>query len=288
MPSKGSILIIVLWLLFFLGALALAINRYVFSQLSLAQRLQNRSKAYYLAKAALNKALICVRQNEDEQYDALNSPWAIAKQVDLAGGYFKYEASDEERRVNINTAEQWLLNSLLRSACGIDERAANEISSAILKRRAAYGFFEMKEELLLVEGVTQGLFSCIQGKVTLHSSGLINMNTADASSLGILGIESSLAAKIDSFRKGPDAVSGTSDDNVFISTGMIASSLGDSVKLSAAEYRQLSDALSSGLISVRSLNFSVKASGYYGRSSPPAVINAVFSRDEEIKYWREE
>jgi len=115
--ERGSILILVLWALFFLGAFALAIRAYVQPQLSLAQKLIGRAKMHYLASAGVERAILEVKNDSvelDEEaaaaegesegalasadaeeiydYDALNDLWSnnekAFKDVGMAGGTF--------------------------------------------------------------------------------------------------------------------------------------------------------------------------------------------------------
>jgi len=116
--KRGSILILVLWALFFLAMLSLAIRAYVQPQLSLAQKLLGRAKMYYLASAGVERAILEVKNNsveydaedknkdeDDEEetydYDALNDPWSnnekAFKDIELDGGTFSI--------VNIVTAD---------------------------------------------------------------------------------------------------------------------------------------------------------------------------------------
>ncbi|MFH1199367.1 MAG: helix-hairpin-helix domain-containing protein [Candidatus Omnitrophota bacterium] len=289
MKSKGSVLIVVLWLLFFLGMLALAINKYVFSQLDLAAKLKNRAKVYYLAAAAGKLAMLEVDKNKEAVYDALNDAWSSsnnpAREIILADGSFKYEITDEESKININTAPEWLLKNLFLNLAQVDEKEAGASAAAIIDWRKNNGSFRVKEELLLVKGITQEIYARFQDEITVYSSGMLNINTMDKVVLSSLGLESSLVDRIISFRQGSDAKAGTSDDNIFNNSAMILSLLAQSEKLSEGQRRQLGDILSSGFIGVRSLNFMARARGYYGHAKAAALIVFVFDRDKIIKYW---
>jgi len=168
-PNKGSILVLVLWALFFLGAFGLAIRAHVQPQLSLAQKLLGRAKMYYLASAGIDRAILEVKndsaeykeedKDRDEEepydYDALNDPWGnnekAFKDIELDGGAFsivnvvtadsegrplkepviRYGLTDEERKININKATQTVLAGFFEIAAELDEDEAAEIAASI-------------------------------------------------------------------------------------------------------------------------------------------------------------
>jgi len=167
--ERGSILILVLWALFFLGALSLAIRAYVQPQLSLAQKLLGRTKMHYLASAGVERAILEVEndsieddaededENEEEvyDYDALNDLWSnnekAFKDIELDGGtfsmvnnvtedseglplkkpYTRYGLTDEESKININKTPEAMLASFFELIADIDEDEAAEIAASI-------------------------------------------------------------------------------------------------------------------------------------------------------------
>ena len=64
--EKGSIVIVVLWSLFFLSALAIAINAHIRPQLDLAEKLIGRTKMYYLARAGVKRAILEVKNDKTD------------------------------------------------------------------------------------------------------------------------------------------------------------------------------------------------------------------------------
>ena len=73
--KQGSILIVVLWALFFLSMLAVAIGAYIRPQLALANKLKDRARMYYLAKAGVKRAILEITKDETDAYDALKELW---------------------------------------------------------------------------------------------------------------------------------------------------------------------------------------------------------------------
>ena len=158
-PQQGSILISVLWSLFFLGALALVISSLIEPQLSIASRLRDRVLLRYLAEAGMKKAIIEIRADETEGFDALNDVWSkneeAFKEISLYDeGYFSleflidntgegaaqestkyYGLIDEERKININAASAGILNNFFEIVGETSSQAAADISDSIIDWR---------------------------------------------------------------------------------------------------------------------------------------------------------
>lgn len=149
-------LIVVLWVLFFLAALALVIRAYLFSQLNLSIKLADRTKAYYLAKAGIKRAIWEVLFNDETPAcDVLGESWSINeevfKDVELEEGVFsvvnrfmpadngnreiKYGLIDEERKININKVAYEVLNNFFTVAGGVDSAIASQIADSIIDWR---------------------------------------------------------------------------------------------------------------------------------------------------------
>ncbi len=155
--KRGSILVAVLWSLFFLAALALVINTTVISQLGLAARVRDRTTLHYLAKAGVKIAIIEIRADETENYDALNEPWSnneeAFKEIEIADGeYFSFEHPlsmeegdpvgekrygliDEERKININTVPVEVLKKFFEIVGEVSSQDATDIADAIIDWR---------------------------------------------------------------------------------------------------------------------------------------------------------
>ena len=154
--KRGSVLIAVLWSLFFLAALALVINISITPQLGLAAKLRDRVILRYLAKAGVQRAIIEIRADETEKYDALNESWSYNegafKEISLTDdGYCSleylvaagegeesekhYGLVDEERKININRASAGVLKQLFETAAEVFSQDAVDIADAIIDWR---------------------------------------------------------------------------------------------------------------------------------------------------------
>ncbi len=153
--KRGSILIAVLWSLFFLSTLAIAIYAYVSPQLGLAERLRDRVKTRYLAAAAMKRAILEVRNDETLEYDTLNELWSRNEEAfkDIAlgnEGSFSLEYSeendegleeifygliDEERKININIVSSEVLKNLFEVVAELNSQDAGDIADSIIDWR---------------------------------------------------------------------------------------------------------------------------------------------------------
>jgi len=317
--KRGSILIIVLWSLFILSALALAISGYVRAEMSVAGKLSLDARTYYLARAGAERGIAEVRNAPAKEYDAPGDGWgnndASFKDVQLGGGAYsvtglsaavkdaaavKYGLSDEERKINVNTAPINILQNFFEIAGGLGAEEAKSVAASIVNWRGpadkalkegAGAFYyqtldrpykcknaalEVPEELLLIKGITTNLFDKIRDRVTIFGNGAVNINTADETVLRSIGMSEELAGKIARFR----------EENVFDDASKIAALLKEKESISDAETGKINSLIAASLLSVKSDNFGGVADGKIGAAS--SKIAFIFDRkDNVIRYWRE-
>ncbi len=311
---RGSILIVALWALFFLSALALALNAYINPQISLASKLKERAKCYYSAKAGVKKAIQTIVVDETPGYIALKDlrNEKEFKEKELGEGVFSIDLMDEERKININKASFDMLKRFFEIAAGVSSKDASGIADSIIDWRdtdndtrelgAENSYyqtlsppypcknkdFEVIEELLLVKGISRENFNKVKDMTTIYGQGAVNINTAERKVLESLGMSDIFTGKVIHFRNGDDGVEATKDDNVFTNVSAIVDSLRKVEDLSQEEINQLSGAIGSGLISVTSDNFTGKSIGKLKNRAVLSNITFVFGRDKKIKSWREE
>jgi type II secretory pathway component PulK len=223
-----------------------------------------------------------------------------------------YGCVDEERKININKAGLNVLARLFKVVLACDDQQALELAACIVDWRDAdsepsipsgsaeysyysslpfsYGAknsdFEVLDELLLVKGFSDNVFEKIKDYVTIYGDGRVNINTASEVVLFALGLDEDIAQKIILYRAGKDGVSGTLDDNVFISSAEIIPRLSQAYALSAVQINQLNQVIVLSL-TVSSNNFSIRATASLsGRNS--LTVSSVVKRDGKILYWRED
>lgn len=168
MMNKGAILVTTLWILALLTLLALGIGMRMGLDIKLIGFSLNSSKAYYIAKAGLRKAIWLIDIDPNKRIDALNEPWScgfdfdeeeyLLKDIVLGEGTFTvkhefgkdeegaiiylYGASDEEGKLNINMMDGDMLLKL--------PNFSSEIVSAILDWRD--GDDQAGNNLIMTEG----------------------------------------------------------------------------------------------------------------------------------------
>jgi len=300
---------LVLWTLFILGALAIAVNSYVWPQLNFAGKFRDRAKALYAAKAGAKLAIAQVVQDKDTGYDSLKDPWYAAYEGELP---FTVSVEDEERKININKAKQDTLKQIFILTEAADEQAAKEIAASIIDWRdaddkplengAETGYyagqdppypcknadFQALGELLQVRGMTQQIFEASKGYLTVYGLGSVNLNTCGETVLRALGASEELARKIVAYRKGSDGEEGTDDDMVFDNISGAVAALSKSGNFSSQELSQAAAMIASGPMTVRSDNFTGRSEGKSGGIAGGVTygITFTFNRNDVIKRWR--
>ncbi len=258
----GSILILTLWTLFFLAALAVAVGSYVQANIGLAVETGRGSRAYFCAVAGVEHARKAVF-GDTNGWDGVSEVWYdspdLFKDIKCGDGYFSlfrrtwvdgvavtnYGLIGEESRININHADQPLLEAMWLLIGGADSMTATELAESVIDWRdpdddllthgAENGYysalnppyechngnFARLHELLLVKGVTGELFSRVRAHLTVYGEGKVNLNTASVPVLSCVALASgadedvsiSMARKIVAFTNSgrqfeePDAAS---------------------------------------------------------------------------------
>jgi general secretion pathway protein K len=303
---RGSILIIILWSLFFLSALALAISAYIRPRLDLGGRLLRKTRAHYSAASGVKRAMLEIEKDGTELYDCMSDTWGDVSEGSIGGSTFSVELVDEERKININKAPYDVLKDFFEIVGETSSQDAEDLADSLIDwrdedddardngaedgyysmRRPGYDCknadFELPEELLAVKGMTRELFGKVKDRITVYGEGGVNINTTDGLVLRSLGMSEELAAKVIDFRdKG---------GNIFEDAGKIASALNESedLSLSSGEASEITKIFARGFFAVRSANFTGYSVGRIENRADSAKIAFVYDRDEKtIKYWRE-
>lgn len=190
---RGSILVILLWMLMAMSILCISFAKSVRVEANAAGNTRMLTSAYYLAQAGINETIykLIVYRVEGGFRGQGQDPSALElepKDIDLGKvtlhtdiGDVNVEIADEDGKINVNRANKDLLLSLLLNL-GLEEERADIVSDSILDwidpdedyhlngaetdyylglenpYRSKNGSMDNIEELLLVRGVDAKLF----------------------------------------------------------------------------------------------------------------------------------
>ena len=328
---RGSILLLALWSLSLLTVFSVTLGYGLRQKLSLVKRIDERDRLHLIAEAGVQKALAELIRQETEGCNSLKDPVsndpALFKDVYLEGGSFsvsynfmnepggvletRYGLSDEESKINFNTAGGAVLKNLF-AAFGLDEVEAQELAASIVDWRdkdsqlsiplgsaedpyyhglpypyeAKDSEFESLDELLLVKGMTPEILEKLKDYVTVSSGGRMNINTASSLVLLSLGLDEDTADKIIRHRSADDGILGNEDDNVFMKTSDILPQVSQAFPLSDSQISKLTIVIDQGL-DVYSNNFMIKSTARLNNRKAELKVVCIADIFGKILYWRE-
>jgi len=314
----------VVWAIVLLSVLAAGLGSRSAFALGFAARLERTLQASYLAAAGVERAAQALDEDATPTFDGLNELWVnneyvFARQplgdgrysiVAAAGaGPQRYGLIDEERKLNVNTVSSDVVLRLLQRVAGMKPNDAMEAAESLVDWRdedhealphGAEKFhylslspsydckdapFENLEELLLVRGVSVEVFDRIRPYVTVHGSGEVNVNTADAAVLGALGLSPQGVDELLWYRAGEDGIEATSDDRALASIGAAPSELGS--VLPAEDLHRIARLAEERQVGVGSSAFSVVVEATVLAEPVPARVHAVIDRKGRVLAWSE-
>jgi general secretion pathway protein K len=163
--KKGSVLVMVIWILSILTVLAVSVSVITSAQVYFIKRYRNQTTAYFIARAGILQAIAELELDKSlSAYDALKEDWSnkpeLFRNKKVGSGFFSlsYEYSpglitqnaegqqtaitntfygmmDEERKININTASMSVLQALFQERAGLTPSQAKEIADSIVDWR---------------------------------------------------------------------------------------------------------------------------------------------------------
>ncbi|MFT5207265.1 MAG: hypothetical protein ACI9CF_001014 [Candidatus Omnitrophota bacterium] len=203
-----------------------------------------------------------------------------------------YGIIDQNRKININTSDVYVLQKLIKQLSGMDDDKALELAAGIVDyrdeddvmtiqkkflgsekgvyRSAGLQYlpknkkFEYLFEVLQVPGMTEKIYRSLRHQVTVFGHGQININTSTNEVLLALGLNSDLVQKILHLRIGPDQTIGTGDDGIFRELASAESQLAAKYDLSESERLSLRHGISRRYFTTSSEYFKVKVARSFG------------------------
>ncbi|MBN1587245.1 MAG: general secretion pathway protein GspK [Candidatus Omnitrophica bacterium] len=315
----------IVWIIALLGIFVGSLGVRAQMALSLGDRYEQDLQARYLAKAGVQYGMEALAQDVTLAYDGSNESWynnpGLFLERRLDTGTFKVETSagpnspkipgllDEDRKININTAPEDVLQNLFVFAADLSIQDATTVAQSILDWRdedseerdyGAEGSFyrnsrqaheckdgplENVEELLLVRGVEAAAYRAVLPYVTVYGSGHVNFNTAGTEVLTSLGFSEAGLATLNGFRVGEDGIPGNADDRLFVSAGSIVSDL--EALIPVDDLQILSKLVEDKFIGVNSRAFRMQVEAWTPDERGRARIECVFDRGGKIYFWSE-
>ena len=160
--KRGSILILVIWVLSILGPFAISIGYHVRQKITLSDRLNQRGWLSGLAQAGISQGVQEVLRDENEDYDSLLESWANNESVFYQIGselatwtvfydYYddseqawkeRYGVQDEGSKLNLNIQSAPIMARLFQIVAEVDQEAADEIAYSIVDWRDSDTFLK--------------------------------------------------------------------------------------------------------------------------------------------------
>lgn len=328
MDRKASVLILALWSICLLSVFAVILSYTIRQRISLVERLKELEELSLIAEAGIKKTIFYLLKTLPEETPSnARGIWgenpAFFKNMAIGEGIcnigyemeknFYYGLIDEERKININTADLRLLKNFFQVVLGFDGMLAQDLAASIIDWRdednmlsvplgsaedayyrwEKYSYeakdapFQVLDELLLVKGMNQDIFNKIKDYFTIYSDGRININTASREVLLSLGLKQETVDKIISFRLGPDGKALTFDDGIFDDPTKISNYLDKIYFLNEAEKKQL-DYVAERYLTVQANYFMIKVNARLKNKKYTYLVTCVVDRNGHIFYWQEE
>jgi len=281
--NSGSILVTSVWVLAFFIILTIGLYSIVSSQIRLTARFQNIAIGQHLARSTCVYAL-AKRKEEKESYDVLYK-LRQRQEIELDNEEATYVLIDEESKININTVSSGIIKRLLEATAGLSEVSAQELSESLVNYRLEHPF-NLKEEVLNVEGMKEDIFNACKDYITVYGKGEININTASPEALRAFGLENDIIEVIENFRLGPDGKKETEDDGYFENTGEIVDKIRSFKMLSEKEESELVSLVSGYVIVVKSGNFTLQIETKI-LGKPGMNYSVVVDSKNKIREWSE-
>ncbi len=329
--QHGSLSITSLWILALLTLVGVSLAKKVVMGLRLDSYMWQVTEAEWLARAGVHHAIAILRldalTDATPPSDALVEPWAyrpkLFRKIACGKGAFEisytdhdapsgdavvYGIIDENRKININRVPREILIRLpemtpQKIAALLDWRDSDDQPREFGAENSFYqsldnpypcknGELDYLEEITFIKGFTEADVERLRSLVTVYGDGTVNINTASAKVLRILGISANLAKEIVHLRWGKDELPFTTDDVVFRSSVEIVPTLRKLLNIKPEDQMVLNGLVGAGILGVVSTHFTIRSSGIIpGREEMrKKVIATVYrkNRDEiEIVNWEE-
>ncbi len=233
--QKGSFLVITLWLIAVLAMVAVALSRFLSTETRLIRYYGARAQARAWAEAGIRLGLQRLREDTNV-YDGLGERWATPSPEDrehptkwivsFPKGSVSITITDEERRLNLNTATEEMLTAFLGNAEAAkalvryrsleDEGADQSMQPPYQPKNARLATLEEAFDIPAIRASSH-VQQLIKEQGTVWTDA-VNINTASAEVLKTLvpGVEPGTIDQVVAARPGPNGQLGDDDDCVAV------------------------------------------------------------------------
>ena len=179
---RGAILVSVLWIMIFLGFLAVILRVQMTGVVAGVRLTEDKASARILAEAGLALVAAEIRAGPPDGVEKVGD--RISSEITLPAGVASVSATNEALRIDLNTAERPLIVGALRAA-GAASVAVEELATRIINRRSQPSdgqpqpgsnkrVFQTVSELAAFPGITLNVAIALERYLTV-SSGLIGV-----------------------------------------------------------------------------------------------------------------
>ena len=198
---RGAILVSVLWIMIFLGFLAVVLRVQMTGVVAGVRLTEDKASARILAEAGLSLVVAEIRAGPPDGVEKLRDQ--ISSTITLPAGITSVSATNEALRIDLNTAERPLIVGALRAA-GAAPAAADDLATKIIERRSRPSdeqpvgstspqlasekrVFQTVSELAAFPGITPDVAIALDRYLTV-SSGLtgVRLEALDDRLLGVI------------------------------------------------------------------------------------------------------
>lgn len=322
---RGSVFILVVWAVAFLGITSATVAARVSADIRFAAYVREKTTARLIAISAIKKAQAYLTTRtgsaeflKDEWSTGLTQGVETSRFFDAALGEGRYTflgsdgrfgMIDEERKLNLNAASVDALQRLLQKAGNLYPEEAKKTAHQIIDWRDSdavaleggteveyygskekpfrprNGKFRLLEELKLLGRIDPALYEAIRPYVTVFGDGKVNINTAPVPVLFAVGFDESLCSKIVRYRRGSDGIEGSGDDPEFTDLSLLADSLRFNPGISMEQQLKITSAVSNGRLETVSKHFRIEVQARVGRRTERIIC--VTDKSRQIFFWRE-
>jgi len=210
--TRGAILFVAVGAIAVLSILALGATSSVMQELKLAKFVTETDTSPYLAQSCVD--IMKVLLSNDATPQAVTLYDLREREIPIGDKTLLIVPIDEQSKINLDLAPKEILGRV----AGLSGQT--QLIDAVFGANIA-----VREELLLLDGMTQEVYDQLKGLTTVFGLGLVNINTAQPGVFSAQGMDPDLIKKIQEYRAGDDGTEATEDDRYFSNSSEIITQL---------------------------------------------------------------